>query len=69
MSGAEVVAMLPVLVLACGLAFWALSILDFARSNARGVRTLPRDAWVVILVLGSVVGAAAWWTFGRPRQE
>lgn len=69
MSGVAVVAIMPVLVLTGGLGFWGFSILDFARSDARGVRTLPRDAWVVILVLGSVVGAAAWWMLGRPRRD
>lgn len=68
MLGNWIGSMVPILVLGAALGFWAFSIADFARSDAPGIRTLPREVWAVILVLGSVVGAAAWWRFGRPRE-
>lgn len=59
----------PAVMLMAGLAFWAVSLVDFARTDLRRVRTLSREAWTLVIVLGSVVGAAAWWAFGRPRRR
>lgn len=58
----------PLVVLAVGLVFWAWCIVDFTRTPASEVRSLPQVAWLVILVFGSVVGALAWWFFGRPQR-
>ncbi|MEA5457210.1 PLDc N-terminal domain-containing protein [Sinomonas sp. JGH33] len=60
---------LPGIVLAAALVFWAVSIVDLARTDPRNVRTFPREVWAAIVVFGSVIGAVGWWTAGRPRQE
>ncbi|MDP9888251.1 PLDc N-terminal domain-containing protein [Pseudarthrobacter enclensis] len=50
------------------LALWGYSLVDFSQTDERDMRTFGRDAWLVLLVLGSVVGAVAWLVAGRPRR-
>lgn len=59
--------LLAVLVLAAALGLWAYSIVDFSRTDARDVRSFPQPVWLVIIVLGSVVGGILWLIAGRPR--
>ncbi len=59
---------LPTLVLLAGLAFWAVSVVDFARTPVGQERVFSRPVWIVLLVLGSVVASVAWWTVGRPQR-
>ena len=35
-------------------------------ANRRAIRRLPRGVWVALILLVPVVGAAAWFLFGRP---
>lgn len=67
MSAAGINALLPWLVLVPCLAIWAYSLVDFSRTDERDMRTFSREAWLVFLVLGSVVGGLAWLVAGRPR--
>ena len=57
----------PVVVLAAALGFWAYCVVDFAATPEAQIRSLSRPLWLVILIFGSVVGAMAWWTLGRPQ--
>ncbi|WP_239372988.1 PLD nuclease N-terminal domain-containing protein [Frankia sp. Cj5] len=50
------------------LGFWVYAIVDAAVTPAASVRTLPKLAWIVIIVLFEVVGAVAWFLLGRPRR-
>ena len=43
-------------------------MIDVATSPPWAIRTLSRRTWLVILVLFSVVGCAAWLIAGRPRR-
>jgi hypothetical protein len=60
--------LLPLAALAVGLLFWAYCLVDFTRTPASEVRSLPQVLWLAILVFGSVVGALAWWFLGRPQR-
>ena len=56
----------PVVMLIPVLAFWAFTLIDFSGTPERGIRTFPRNTWLLIITLGSVVGCLAWWLVGRP---
>ncbi|HEU5420083.1 MAG TPA: PLD nuclease N-terminal domain-containing protein [Streptosporangiaceae bacterium] len=43
-------------------------MIDVATSPPWAIRTMSRRTWLVILVLFSVVGCAAWLIVGRPRR-
>lgn len=60
---------LPTLVVLAALAFWVYALVDFSRTPERDVATFPRPVWLVLLVLGSVVGAVAWFAVGRPATR
>ena len=60
---------LPTLALVAGLAFWVVSVVDFARTPEGRERVFTRPVWLVLLVLGSVVASAAWWAVGRPQHD
>jgi hypothetical protein len=60
--------LLQAAVLAAALAFWAFTLVDLMRSDARNVRGFRREVWLVLVIFGSVVGCLAWWAAGRPRQ-
>lgn len=58
---------LPLLILVPCLSIWVYSVVDFSRTDERDMRTFSRDVWMVVLVLGSVVGGIAWLIGGRPQ--
>ncbi len=60
---------LPVLVLLVLLSVWGYSVVDFSRTDEREMRTFPKDAWLLILVLGSFVGGVMWLAAGRPQRR
>jgi hypothetical protein len=43
-------------------------VIDVATSPPWAIRTLSRRAWLVITILGSLPGCAAWLLVGRPRR-
>ncbi|WP_285242252.1 PLDc N-terminal domain-containing protein [Pseudarthrobacter sp. fls2-241-R2A-127] len=67
MSTASLNALLPWLALIPCVAIWAYSLVDFSQTDERDMRTFNRDTWLVLLVLGSVVGGLAWLIAGRPQ--
>ena len=65
-SGRTLLALLPLLLLVVGLIVYCL--VDLAR--ARSVRYLPKPAWALVIVLGSVpLGAIAYLFLGRNRND
>lgn len=42
-------------------------LIDCLRSEAKDVRSIPKPAWVAIIVLLNVIGVVLWFFFGRPR--
>ncbi|GAA1048572.1 PLD nuclease N-terminal domain-containing protein [Arthrobacter russicus] len=56
----------PLLIIV-GLELFAL--IDCLRSERADVRTLPKSAWVLIIILLPIVGLVLWFTLGRPRYN
>ncbi len=50
------------------LAFWLYALYDVITTNEALVRHLPKVAWVIIVILLSEIGAAAWFLLGRPSK-
>lgn len=42
-------------------------LIDCLRSEPSDVRSIPKPAWVLIIVLLNVIGVALWFLFGRPQ--
>ncbi|HET6154604.1 MAG TPA: PLDc N-terminal domain-containing protein [Marmoricola sp.] len=57
------------LVLVLALLFWGYCLYDFTQTDEREIRTFTRPVWLVVLVLGSVVGGVAWMALGRPERR
>ncbi len=51
------------------LAFWIWAIFDVIATDADRCRNLPKLLWLVLVILLSTIGAAAWLVLGRPRKE
>lgn len=49
------------------LGVWIYSILDAAQADRLRVRTLPKGAWLAVLVLFPLLGSVLWFWLGRPR--
>ncbi|HIY95056.1 MAG TPA: PLD nuclease N-terminal domain-containing protein [Candidatus Rothia avicola] len=49
------------------LGVWIYSILDAAQTDRLRVRTLPKGAWLAVLVLFPLLGSVLWFWLGRPR--
>ncbi|HVQ93401.1 MAG TPA: PLD nuclease N-terminal domain-containing protein [Mycobacteriales bacterium] len=50
------------------LALWLYCLLDAISTDQAEVRSLPKVAWVFIVLLTFEVGAVLWLLFGRPRR-
>jgi hypothetical protein len=48
-------------------AVWIFTLADVAQAPGKDIRTLPKVAWVVIVLLFPVLGSAAWFVLGRPQ--
>ncbi|ALQ30032.1 PLD nuclease N-terminal domain-containing protein [Glutamicibacter soli] len=42
------------------------TVIECARSEAHQVRSLPKPAWFAVIVFLPLIGAALWFTLGRP---
>lgn len=51
------------------LGIWIYSILDAAQTDRLRVRTLPKGAWLAVLVLFPLLGSVLWFWLGRPRKS
>jgi hypothetical protein len=47
--------------------FWLWAIFDSLTADGSRIRSLPKWAWVVLVLLFLEFGALAWVLFGRPR--
>ena len=43
-------------------------LIDCARTDESQVRTLPKWAWILIIIFAPTIGAIAYWIAGRPRN-
>lgn len=48
---------------------WIFSVLDAAQSDRGLVRTLPKGAWLVVLILFPLLGSVLWFWLGRPPKS
>ena len=55
---------LPVIV---GVVLFIYGLIDCIRSEPAHVRSIPKTAWLVVIVLLNVIGVALWFWLGRPR--
>ncbi|MEV5569531.1 PLD nuclease N-terminal domain-containing protein [Spirillospora sp. NPDC052269] len=46
---------------------WLFCLLDVLTSDERDVRLLPKSVWLLIALLGFVLGSVLWLLAGRPR--
>ncbi|MCY0903986.1 PLD nuclease N-terminal domain-containing protein [Arthrobacter sp. H14-L1] len=58
--------MIRLLMVILPLAFLIYGLIDALRSDAADVRSLPKTAWVLIIVLLPLIGVVLWLIFGRP---
>lgn len=49
-------------------AFWLYALYDVITTHESHVRNLPKVAWVIIVLLFSEIGAAAWFLLGHPSK-
>jgi hypothetical protein len=59
----------PVFVALVGGGFWAYCLADFARTDEREMRLYSRQVWLLVLVLGNVIGSLYWFFAGRPERR
>jgi hypothetical protein len=60
------------LALALGLAalvVWCFAVYDFSRTDEADIQVFDRTVWLVLLTLGSLLGALLWLSTGRPRTR
>jgi hypothetical protein len=46
---------------------WLYGLFDCARTDQESVRSLPKWAWLLIIILFSWIGSVAWFLLGRPK--
>ena len=51
------------------LALTVYCVIDAFQTDERDMRSLPKVAWVLLVVLFPVVGPVSWLLFGRPRRR
>jgi hypothetical protein len=50
-----------------GFVLWLWALFDAATTRREHVRTLPKAAWIAVIVIFVQIGAVAWFVFGRAR--
>jgi hypothetical protein len=51
------------------LVFWLWALFDTITADRERVRNLPKVGWVLVVLLGFEIGAAAWLFLGRPKGQ
>ncbi|AEH11304.1 hypothetical protein FsymDg_4030 [Candidatus Protofrankia datiscae] len=49
--------------------FWIFTLIDAIMAPSAAVRTLPKLAWIAIIVFFYPLGGVAWLLVGRPRRD
>jgi len=58
------------LAIAVGLAalvVWCYAVYDFSRTDEADIATFDRTVWLILLTVGSLLGALLWLSSGRRR--
>lgn len=53
--------------IALGVVVFVYGLIDCLRSEPRDVRSIPKPAWILVIVLLNVIGVCLWFLFGRPQ--
>jgi hypothetical protein len=48
---------------------WCFAVYDFSRTDEADLQTFGRTVWLVVLLLGGVLGALLWLGTGRRRTH
>ena len=54
------------IVLLLHVSLMVVALVDCLSAGERGIRLLPRAAWIFLILLASPVGAVAWLLLGKP---
>ena len=60
-------AFLTLAVGALAIGFWVYAMVDCAMTDSSRARGIPKSAWVVVILLLPIVGAALWFLVGKDR--
>lgn len=52
---------------ALGVVLFVYGLIDCLRSEPSDVRSIPKSAWLVVIVILNVVGVGLWFLLGRPQ--
>jgi hypothetical protein len=61
--------MLDLLLVLGSTAIWLYGLFDCARLDQDRVRSLPKWAWLLIIIFFGTLGAIAWLFLGRPKTN
>ncbi|MEV8145534.1 PLD nuclease N-terminal domain-containing protein [Specibacter sp. NPDC078709] len=50
-----------------GVVLFVYGLIDCIRSEARDVRSIPKPAWILVIIFLNVIGVGLWFLFGRPQ--
>ncbi len=53
--------------IALGVVIFVYGLIDCLRSEPNDVRSIPKPAWVLVIVVLNVIGVGLWFLFGRPQ--
>jgi hypothetical protein len=59
--------MFDTLLVLASLGFELYALIDAARTDQDAVRSLPKWAWIIIILLFGLFGSVAWFFIGRPK--
>ena len=59
-------ARLTLLLVLADITLIVVALVDCLSAEPRGIRAMPRTAWVFAVLLGGPIGAIAWFVAGRP---
>ncbi len=60
--------MLRVVLVLALVGFTVYTLVDCLQAPEDGVRSLPKGAWAVLIVLFTPAGGLGWWLAGRPQS-
>jgi len=64
----KLISMLDVLIFIAGTGLWLFGLIDCAKTDQDAARTLPKWAWLIIVILFGTFGSLAWLLAGRPKK-
>ncbi|MGA7204824.1 MAG: PLD nuclease N-terminal domain-containing protein, partial [Specibacter sp.] len=50
-----------------GVVLFIYGLIDCLRSEPADIRSIPKPAWLLVIVLLPIVGVVLWFFFGRPQ--